>query len=119
MFALQGAFRAPALQRVSTKSGCFLWLQTDLKGAGVRAWIRAVCFSSMGVRPVETNEAFLQELRAAAGGFAMQFFLKSPYAGGTASSRAPAASEQRHGKRLRVESVFSSCGCPAFGVGLR
>lgn len=46
---------------------CFLALQTDLKNAGIKAWVRAVCFSSMGVKPVESNDAFLQELRTAAG----------------------------------------------------
>lgn len=44
-----------------------LYKETDLKNAGIKAWIRAVCFSSMGVKPVESNDAFLLDLRAAAG----------------------------------------------------
>jgi len=34
---------------------------------GLKAWSRAACFQSMGVKPVESNDAFLQELRDAAG----------------------------------------------------
>lgn len=97
-------------------------LQTYLKNAGLKAWIRAACFQSMGVKPVESNDAFLQELRDAAGAKAtvlsslghVMIKMRTQYSVEMAASKMAASKwPHRNGHCLKAVAVTTASGLPA------